>query len=157
VTFKKAVEGTPDLMGTWCAGLQALSRADKAHVTAEDTRRLTGSVNVDLTLKAKLPKEPRWDYAIGHLPTNLTHEMVYWVEIHPANDRGVAEVLKKLTWLKQWLRDFAPLLRAMPRAFVWVSSGMTSFTPSSPQQKQFALLGLQHKGRVLRIASQTTG
>ena len=70
VTFKKAVEDTPNLNHGWCAGLRALSRADKDHVTAEDPDRLTGSVNVDAMLKEGRPEEPRWDYAIGHLPTN---------------------------------------------------------------------------------------
>jgi len=155
VTFKIAVERTPDLKGSWCPGLKALSEADKAHVTAEDPRRLKGSVNVDALLRQKFQNDPRWDYAIGHQPTNLKREMIYWVEIHPANDRGVVEVLNKLNWLRGWLRRSAPLLHAMPRAFIWVSSGKTSFTPSSPQQKRLALLGLQHKGRMLRIADRT--
>jgi hypothetical protein len=34
----------------------------------------------------------------------------------------------------------------MRKAFVWVSSGRTPFTWTSPQQKRFALLGLQHAG-----------
>jgi hypothetical protein len=32
-----------------------------------------------------------------------------------------------------------------------VSSGKTSFTPNSPQQKRLAQQGLQHPGRILRI------
>jgi hypothetical protein len=55
---------------------------------------------------------------------------------------------------KSWLRDSAPRLNAMRKRFVWVSSGKTSFTLSSPQQKQFALLGLQQKGRLFRIPNE---
>jgi hypothetical protein len=38
----------------------------------------------------------------------LEQEMVYWVEVHPANSGAVNEVLSKLTWLNAWLRDSAP-------------------------------------------------
>jgi hypothetical protein len=66
----------------------------------------------------------------------------------------VKAVLAKLTWLKRWLRESAPRLQSMRKVFVWVSSGKTSFTLSSPQQKQFALLGLRHQGRVFKIPNE---
>ncbi len=34
---------------------------------------------------------------------------------------------------------------------------MTTFTLSSPQKKQFALHGLHHTGRMLRITNQRAG
>ncbi|HEV3259708.1 MAG TPA: hypothetical protein VG013_22765 [Gemmataceae bacterium] len=127
---------------------------DKQHVKAEDTRRLTGSVDVDAALKATCPNDPRWDYGIGHQPANLDDETVYWVEIHPASSEEVNAVLQKLAWLKSWLREGALPLNAMRREFIWVSSGKTSFTLSAPQQKRFASQGLQHKGRVFTIPNQ---
>jgi hypothetical protein len=154
VTFKNAVEATPDLKGAWRGGLQALPGADTQHVDAEDPRRLAGSVDVDSALAGKYPNDPRWDYGIGHRPTNVTGEMVYWIEIHPASSGEVKAVLAKLTWLKRWLRESAPRLQSMRKVFVWVSSGKTSFTLSSPQQKQFALLGLRHQGRVFKIPNE---
>jgi hypothetical protein len=97
------------------------------------------------------PDEPRWDYAIGHQPSNYTGETVYWIEIHPASSGEVDVVLRKLAWLRTWLCTSAPKLDALRREFIWISSGKTSFTLTSPQQKRFAQQGLQHKGRVFRI------
>ena len=156
MTFQDAVQETPAFQGRWRQGLRALRGRDRPHVQAEDTRRLTGSVYADTALEGDFPNDQRWDYAIGHRPTDLRQEMVYWVEVHPASDGEVNVVLGKLRWLQQCLHDSAPQLNAMWRQFIWVSSGKTSFTLSSPQQKQFALLGLQHKGRVLRIPNEAT-
>ena len=79
------------------------------------------------------------------------------MEIHTASDKEVNVVLDKLRWLKQWLKGDGQRLALFERDFIWVSSGGTSFTLTSPQQKQFAVLGLQHKGRVLRIPDRRTG
>jgi hypothetical protein len=155
VTFKNAVEETPSVADSWRSGLGALRGVHRQHIEAEDTRRLRGSVDVDTALAATCPNDPRWDYAIGHQPSNHESETVYWVEIHPASSGEVNDVLQKLVWLKAWLRNSAPRLNSMRKEFIWVSSGRTSFTLSSPQQKQFALLGLQHKGRVLRIPNNS--
>jgi hypothetical protein len=113
-----------------------------------------GSVDLDSALKATCPNDPRWDYAIGHTPSNRDGETVFWVEIHPASSGEVSVVLQKLAWLKTWLRESAPRLNALRRDFIWVSTGKTSFKLSSAQQKQFAQQGLQHKGRVLKIPTR---
>jgi hypothetical protein len=84
----------------------------------------------------------RWDFAI--------------VEIHTASDSQVNIVLEKLKWLKAWLAGEGIALNEFDREFIWVSSGATSFTLNSPQQKQFATLGLQHKGKILRIQDTRT-
>ncbi len=151
MTFRQAVSATPELQGAYCSGLQALREVDRRHVDAENTRLLKGSVDLDTTLKDKYPKAPRWDYAIGHHPTNLKKEMVYWVEIHPATTGEVNAVLGKLRWLKEWLGTSAPDMNSLHREYVWLSSGKTAFTLSAPQLKQVAESGLSHKGRVLKI------
>lgn len=154
--FKTAVEQTAEIKDAYCSGLQALRNVDKKHVSARDSSRLTGSVDIDSRVEKKYPNDPRWDYAIGHLPVNLKpgDEIVYWIEIHPASDGEVNVVIGQLKWLKQWLKEKAPKLNAMRREFIWLSSGKTSFTLSSPQQKQFALLGPQHKGRVFKMPDE---
>lgn len=153
MTFKDAVEGTPDVAGAWRPGLQALSRADGAHVRADDPQRLRGSVNIDAALDRKREHQnsPRWDYAVGHQPVNGKGEMIYWIEIHPATEHGITEVLNKLQWLLQWLKDSAPLLRRMPPEFVWVSSGKTSFTARSPQARKLARAKVRSVGRSFTI------
>lgn len=154
MTFKHAVESTPGLKGAWRVGLRALKRADQKHVDAEDTRRLKGSLDVDTTLISAFPNDPRWDYGIGHQPRDVNGEVVYWIEVHPASDGNVKEVIAKLEWLKEWLAGSAPLLHAMRRRYVWVSSGKTSLTLTPPQRKRLAQLGLEHKGRVFVIPDE---
>jgi hypothetical protein len=151
MTFEEAVAATPDLDGAWRDGLGALRRADKEHISAADPRLLSGSVDVDTALTKNYPNANRWDYGIGSRPTNLKEEVVYWFEVHPASDGEVKVVLAKLTWLKTWLRENSVPLGSMRRNFIWISSGRTSFTSTSPQQRQFALQGLQHTGGHFRI------
>ena len=152
--FKDAVKKTPDLHGAWRPGLQALKAVDQRHIKVEDTGRLAGSVNVEASLTAKYRKERQWDYAIGHRPTNVKGEMIYWVEVHPATEGEIRVVLAKLDRLQRWLQDAAPLLKSMPRESVWISSGEASFTALSPQGKKLAALGLHPKGRVFTIRNE---
>ena len=151
MTFRAAVEATPEIAKAWKSGLQALRRRDRGRVETKDSRRLTGSVSLDGTLKDTHPNDPRWDYGVGYRSIYSDGETVYWIEIHPANSGEVNTVLDKLGWLKSWLAEKAPYLEKMRKEFIWVSSGRTSFTPSSPQAKRFALLGLRHIGRKLLI------
>lgn len=123
-------------------------------MAAQNSRRLRGSVDVDKALEREEPHEHRWDFAIGYQHSNRRSECIYWVEVHSANDKEVKVVRDKLLWLKGWLKGDGQKLNQFERDFVWVSSGATSFTLTSPQQKEFALLGLQHKGRVLRILEE---
>ncbi len=136
-------------------GLGALRARDKPHVDAQDTRRLRGSVYIDEALKKRPPHASanRWDFAIAYHHTNRSKECIYWLEIHTASDSEVNVVLAKLQWLQEWLRGDGRELSRFERDFIWVSSGPTSFTLTSPQQKRFALIGLQHKGAILRISN----
>jgi hypothetical protein len=56
--------------------------------------------------------------------------------------RHLNEVRAKLAWLKSWLNGDGWRLREFEREFVWVSSGSTGFTKTSPQLKQLAAEGL---------------
>ena len=151
MTFKAAVAATPDLAGSWRAGFGALRTADRKYLQAENTRRLVGSADLNKALQRNHPSDPRWDYAIGHNSTNAASEVVYWVEIHPATEGQVKVVLNKLAWLRTWLRKSAPRLDSLQCAFVWISSGRTSFTQLSPQAKILAARGLRHIGARFRI------
>jgi hypothetical protein len=84
------------LQGTWNPGLSALPARDRAHVKAEDARRLSGSLDLDTALQRQEPNAHRWDFAIGYQHANRELECIYWVEIHTAGDREVNVVLDKL-------------------------------------------------------------
>lgn len=153
MTFKQAVKATPKLENAWVSGLGALRAQDKPHIDPSDPRGLRGSVDVDGALRSEQPNAHRWDFAIGYRHSNREKDCIYWVEIHTANDKEVGVVLEKLRWLRGWLADSGRPLKQFECDFVWVSSGATSFTLGAPKLRQFAELGLQHKGRVLRIPS----
>jgi hypothetical protein len=133
------------------SGLGALRARDKPHVAPENPRHLKGSADIDSALQRHQPNAHRWDYAIAYRHTDRQEDCIYWIETHTANDKEVEVVLEKLRWLRTWLAGDGFLLNRFERDFVWVSSGATSFTLGAPQLKQFAQLGLQHKGGVLRI------
>jgi hypothetical protein len=154
VRFKEAVTQTPNLEKAWQPGLQALRAEDKLHVKAEDTRRLSGSADVDTALLPLEPRANRWDFAIGYQHTNRNDEFIYWVETHTGCDDQIKVVLKKLQWLKNWLRGDGRRLARFDRDITWVSSGHTLFTRGSAQVKALAQKGLIYAGAVLRIANE---
>lgn len=151
MSFRTAVLRTPHLQNALRPGLQALRAKDRPHVDPEDTRRLEGSVDVDSALQSRQPNANRWDFAIGYRHANRQTDFIYWVEVHTASDKEVKVILRKLNWLRSWLQNDGKLLNQIDREFVWVSSGVTTFTLDAPQRKQFAQCGLAHKGKVLRI------
>lgn len=137
--FKVAVEATPDISAAYKSGLQALRHADASKVTTSVTRKIDGSVNIDETLQAAYPDANRWDYAIGY------DSKVCFVEVHPAFTSEIDTMLKKLAWLKGWLKDKAPKLNEVSRmtpAFVWIQSGRCAILPTSRQAKKLAQTGM---------------
>ena len=153
ITFRQAVEQTPDLEGAWQPGLQALGNNSR-RVAANDPRTIAGSVNVEVCLKTRRQTERQWDYAVGHKPMNRRTDVVYWIEVHPANDREINVMKEKLTSLLEWLRARAPRLNDLDGAFVWVSSGHTSFTKGAKQVRKLADEGLIFYGGVFRIPDE---
>src|SRR5439155_14191995 len=94
MTFRQAVEATPNLgPDAFRPGLQALG-AYSARIRCRNPRKLKGSVDIDAALQATDPSGHRWDYAVGHSESGS--DRVYWVEVHPASDHGVRELLAKV-------------------------------------------------------------
>lgn len=139
--FRASVLACPQLAGHYQEGLQALAKAHRLKVTAEDSRQLTGSVNVDNALRLLCPKDPRWDYGVG-IEWNKQSEFVVWIEVHPASSTHVQPMLAKLAWLKKWMAENAAALSRMPGRFVWLATGSVALTPTSRQSRQIAQHGL---------------
>lgn len=103
-------------------GLQALTRADRRHVSAAEPRSLTGSVHLDEDLAASEPHSARWDYAIG------VGEEVVFVEVHPAGSgANVHEVVAKTRWLIATFGG-SPLWEVRRSPLRWVATGTTMAT-----------------------------
>lgn len=156
MSFKRAVQETPDVRDSWRQGLGALRAQDRAHINPSHPRLLKGSVDVDAALRDRQPNAHRWDFAIGFRHTNRHHDCIYWVEIHPAVESEVNVIENKLRWLKNWIAQDAPLLARFECDFIWVSSGNTSLPTNAPRFKRLAELGLHHTGRTLRIPDERT-
>ena len=144
MSFRQAVGATPNLgQDVLRPGLQALG-ADSVRIHCGDPRKLKGSVDIDAALLAADPNGHRWDYAVGHNESGS--DKVYWVEIHPASDHGVTELLAKVAWLNAWLGGDGHRLKGLTKAYVWISSGRTSFTKTSPAARKLAQKGVISAG-----------
>ena len=86
--------------------------------------------------------------------TNRKGGFIYWVETHTGSDNQIKVVLKKLEWLKAWLRRDGQCLDKFDRDMIWVSSGHTFFTKGSRQVKELAQKGLIYSGSRLTIPNQ---
>jgi hypothetical protein len=148
--FKDAVIRTKGLTGAYCPGLQALKKADRNRVECKNTRSLTGSINLDETLKDSHAHKPRWDYGIGVKVTKRTDRAI-WIEVHPASHHHIDEVLKKHRWLKRWLAFSAPLLNQIDAEFAWIASGKVSIPVNSPLRRKLNAQGIQFAGEHLRL------
>lgn len=143
LTFKEAVEATPDIATGYKAGLSAMGEYS-SRVSAADTTRLQGSVDIDSCTTSKYPNANRWDYALAYKGE------VFFVEVHSANTSEVRTVLRKLQWLRDWLNSHAPELNKMKakssNPFVWIQSKNFQIPKNTPQYfaaKKAGLLPLQ--------------
>jgi hypothetical protein len=149
--FRQAVAATPSVQGHYHSGLRALPAGDAARIRCPNPRRLTGSVNVDRALQPTQPSAPRWDYGIGF--RRGSKEIAVWVEVHPASSTSIAEMLRKLEWLRNWLDTEALELKKLTEGdYHWISTDATiAITPNSPQAKKLAGLGLRGPKRGLEL------
>lgn len=146
--FRNAVESTPDIATAYNKGLQAIDAKDKTYFKVKDTNLIDGSVNIDKTTHALYPRDNRWDYVVGY------NAKAYYVEVHPANTSNIPEMLRKLEWLKMWLKNKAPQLASLPSGnpkYNWIAtSAGVHITKTSPQSRQLAQMGLLPK-RVMQL------
>lgn len=140
MTFKEAVEGTPEIATCLQTGLKALGGNSKK-IKLRHTSLCEGSVDIDVCVSKLYPSSNRWDYCFSY------NGEVFFVEVHSAITSEVSTVLNKLTWLKKWLRDSAPELdnlKAKSRTpFYWVQSSGFSILPQSKQFRSAVQAGIK--------------
>lgn len=138
--FQNAVEQTSEISKAYCKGLQALKSNEARLLIPANTRNVDGSVDIDAAVKAIYPNASRWDYVIGY------SGKICFVEVHPAYTSEVQIIRSKFTWLKQWVKEKAPLLDGMPKispTYIWIQSGKGGILPGSRQAKELAKIGLK--------------
>lgn len=132
MTFKQAVEATPDLATSFKTGLTALG-AYSSKVSVSHTNQLQGSVDIDTATTAKCPNDNRWDYAFAYKGE------AFFIEVHSANTSEVSTVIKKLQWLKDWLHQQAPEINKLKAKnlphFYWIQSKSFAILKTSPQYR----------------------
>ncbi len=131
MSFRQAVETTPDVANGYRSGLTALG-GYSVKVSVSDTTKIQGSLDIDSCTRARYPNANRWDYALSY------RSEVFYVEVHSANTREVKKMLKKFEWLKYWLRTKAPeisKLTAKHNAFIWIQSNNVQIPKTSPQYR----------------------
>jgi hypothetical protein len=138
--FRSAVEEVDALRDAWRPGLRALRGAHRTLLDATEAS-LTGSIDLDTALARQLPNDSRWDYGVG-LEQSDASERVVWMEVHPAHTSNVLEVLRKLTWLKSWLRSNAGALDALPARFVWIASRGNHVRPVGREARLLSSSGI---------------
>ena len=139
-----AIKKIPSLADNLKPGLQALRRNDRNAVSIEDSRKLSGSIDIDKALESEYPNENRWDYCIGLRRTTHSDSLV-WVEVHPANSRSVSDMLAKAKWLKSWLKSSGRPLGVLCSGGLdlrWVPTGRVGFRRGSRQSTLLAQAGI---------------
>jgi hypothetical protein len=137
LTFKQAVEATPDVANGYQIGLVALGQYSNK-INTVNTRFLNGSVDIDACTTRKYPNANRWDYALAY------SQKVYFIEVHSANTNQVSTVLRKLQWLKDWLISNAPEINKLKaqQPYYWIMSNNNHIRGSS-KARQISQAGLK--------------
>lgn len=128
MSFEDKVKATGEISGCYEAGLQALDGNNSKSILVNETRDLDGSVNLDNCTLRKYQNANRWDYIIGY------KNEAFFVEVHPASSGEVKEIVKKVKWLKKWLKTKASQInsiKAKQQPFRWVASGKIAITKNS--------------------------
>ena len=141
--FKAAIDESIDKLNL-LAGLQAIIEG-RNQITAQDTRNVLGSVNLDADLRLKYPQDNRVDYAIGYNCDGNT-EKVYFVEVHSATASQVHVLINKARALRDWALEKAPSLWNInkEKRLYWVASGRVAIPRQTPQYKKIATSGVIH-------------
>jgi hypothetical protein len=106
--FENVVASTQDIRFCHEKKLRALGKYSNK-ISLGKPSHCDGSVFIDKCLERQNISSAgnRWDYCFSYM------NEVYFIEVHPAKTDQVSVMLKKLEWLKGWLRDRAPELDRM--------------------------------------------
>ena len=81
--------------------------------------------------------------------------MAIWVEVHSATTGEVSAMLRKLQWLRAYLReecdDLWKLTLAADRPYHWVASGGVAILRNSPQARRLSTSALPFPSSTLTL------
>lgn len=138
--LKSAVDKTEDVKGMFNTGLGAIKGNEKQKFIVPDTRKITGSLDIDRSTAAKYPQDNRWDYAIEY------DQETFFIEVHPGSTNEIPTIIAKLEWLKQWLKEKAPAINALKpkdkQPYHWIYTKKFAILPNSKYARELAQLNL---------------
>lgn len=150
MTFPEAVEACPPMRLHLRNGLGALE-SNRARVTIKDTRKISGSVNIETAQRRASAQNHTWDYGIG--VRDLPDDLVVWLEVHSANSLHVQSVIDKLDSLLEFLQRHAPHFNEMPQFFVWLATRGVYIAPNSKERRLLNARGLLLRSQRLDLDS----
>ncbi len=127
-----------------CQGLRAVKREHRAHIDGAIRRDFADSLDLDAALKHDHPDEPRWDYLLGHLPS----EKVVALEVHPFRGDTVEEVIDKKQRALEQLEPHLHRGHGIARWY-WAATG-PRLPPTGSASRLLADKGIFYVGRHLR-------
>ena len=93
LTFKEAVEATPDVASGYQEGINAFGKyADK--IIVPDPDKIDGSLDIDETTLKLYPDDNRWDYALCY------DSEVFYIEVHSAITSEVSKNGQKIAMVE---------------------------------------------------------
>ena len=138
--LEEAVDKTPEVKGHYENGLGAIESRYKGSITSSKGNSFTGSVDIDKATRKLKPEDNSWDYAIEF------KSCTYFVEFHPADTSEVSKILQKLDWLKNWLKNKAPLINSLKpqnkNPYHWIFTGGNHIARTSKYWKRLSLAKL---------------
>jgi hypothetical protein len=149
ITFRAAIKMTRDVQSCYQKNLQALKSSERRKVKLAIPDKCGGSLFIDQCLvdQGKYPNENRWDYAIDY------NGEIIFIEFHSANTSEVETVIKKLEWLKIWLRQKAPEIDRLKSTtrfpYYWIQSSGFQIPLQSAQYRRIVQLNLKPISRLV--------
>jgi hypothetical protein len=148
MSFKSDIKKTPHLENAWNPGIQALKAGERSLITLSNGNAVSGSVDLDSSLRQSQPTAARWDYVIARGAGS--REKLTWLEVHPASGGGCfQEIRTKHGWLMQWMKTTP--FQAYERSFLWLASGKCAYNQNHPKVKSLAAMGIRLCGRHLTL------
>lgn len=132
MSFKEAVNATPDVKGYYCEGVSALGQY-KNKIKVPNEMKLEGSLDIDTSTVKLYPNDCRWDYAICY------DGEVFYIEVHSAKTDEVERMINKLRWIQSWLINKAPEINKLTtktkEPYYWIQSSNFNIPSHTRQYK----------------------
>jgi hypothetical protein len=139
---RKSLKSGSFLLPLVQSGLGGLTSIDKDRIEAGLRSQFADSLDLDAAMRKAHPHDNRWDYLLGHAPT----DSVVALEPHSANTSEVSVVIKKKESAQQHLKGHLKA-GAKVRKWIWVASGATHILQFSKAKTQLAQSGITLAGK----------